>query len=308
MIRRLLYSTLTALALLGAGTAQAQNSGRPAARPAAAKYTIQYRKPGQLNWNTYGSYTTYQSASTTAQNLHRQGYEVHIHTAGTVARVPARPKTANMPVGYTVTPRQAIQVFRWMASQRDIAFRYPTDGCYARAHLMILRMQKAGFKPAKVWSFANGEELYVRTPNIPRGYVTWKYHVAPILRVRLKDGRQRWYVIDPALFKAPATLTYWRKMQIKPGSKHVPYVTLTYVGHAPKDIHGRRLPGSGYWPGHDPKEGLNVHAVKTMRSYKPYEGRNPPRSVSAAPRPTLSSPRLMPGSRNPALAERRRAA
>jgi hypothetical protein len=148
---------------------------------------------------------------------------------------------------------------------------------------MIRRLQRRGLRPAKVWSFENGEPLFVRTAHHPRGYVTWRYHVAPALRVRLASGKQFWVVLDPALFKGPATVLRWREAQRRPGSHNEPYVTLSRPGQAPVDQHGHRLPGTGYWPGMDPHEGLDAHALKVMRLYKPYQDRLPPRTLTDLP-------------------------
>jgi hypothetical protein len=172
---------------------------------------------------------------------------------------------------------KARQVFQSMAGQRDISFAYPADGCYARAHLMVRRMQRIyKITPYKVWSFANGESLYVRTPNIPSGHVTWKYHVAPAVWVRLPGGKERWYVIDPSMFHGPVTLTAWKNGQRRPGSRREPYTTVTRLGVAPVTPTGKRLPGSGYWTGSDPREGLDHHANRMMAAFKPLEGRMPP--------------------------------
>jgi hypothetical protein len=55
---------------------------------------------------------------------------------------------------------------------------------------------------------------------------------------------------------------------------------------------------------------VSAHAVKIMRSYKPFEGRNPPRRVTRAPagRPTLPSLSGSPRSLAFGPGERRRAA
>jgi hypothetical protein len=182
----------------------------------------------------------------------------------------------------TITTKQLASIFSWAARQKDIAYRYPVDGCYARAHLLITRMEKAGYKPYKVWSMENGEPLYARTKNHPKGYVTWKYHVAPIVRVRFTDDKQAWFVIDPSLFSQPVKISTWRKAQQKPGSKRVPYVTVSRLGKAPLNRQHKRLAGSGYWPGSDPPEGLDAHARRTMKRYKLYEGKLLPRSVTAS--------------------------
>lgn len=282
MIRKLALAALTALAVLSASPARA---AKPAEGAAVVKghYSISYRKSSTGPWKQFGKYDDPDLCQAVARKLYAKGYEVHIHTSVTLTRTPERPRTGTLAASRTVTPQKCVEVFNWMARQGDIAFRFPTDGCYARAHLMVRRMQHNGFHPAKVWSFENGDPLYVRTPNHPRGYVTWKYHVAPVLRVRFQDGKQRWYVIDPSMFKKPVTIVAWRDAQKKPGSRYTPYVTLTWPGTAPKDKNGRKLPGSGYWPGFDPKEGADAHALKTMRAYKPYEGKMPPKALTAAP-------------------------
>lgn len=293
MFQRVLLCAIVALNLAALPVA-AQPGGRPGAAAApkarATSYAVYYRRAGTIAWNQYRTYRTSQDATAAARDLYQKGWEVEIHTRVTLTRVPPRPKSGILPSHQTVTLAQAHQAFRLMAAQRDIAFRYPADGCYARAHLMVRRMQTRGLSPFKVWTFANGDSLYVRTPNHPKGFVQWRYHVAPVLRVRLQNNQQRWYVIDPAMFKAPVPIATWKNAQKRPGSRYDPYVTLTRLGTAPVDATHKRLPGTGYWPGHDPREGLDAHAVKTMRLYKPYEGRLPPRTTAkAAPvvRPAL---------------------
>jgi hypothetical protein len=263
MPRRALCCALTALALL-----------LPAQAPAATtSYAVSYRKPGADGWTQDRHHRTPEEAASAARALDQKGLEVQVLPRFTMTRLPDRPRTGTLPAGETVTPRQAAEVFRWLAGMRDIAFRYPADGCYARAHLMVRRMQGRGLAPAKVWSFANGgETLLARTPYAPKGYVEWGYHVAPVLRVRLGNGQQRWYVMDPSMFRGPVPVARWKGAQKRPNARYEPYVTITRVGQAPRDPRGARLPGSGYWPGHDPRD-LDQHAVATMRRYKPREGR-----------------------------------
>jgi hypothetical protein len=244
-------------------------------------YAVQYRRAGVDAWTNYKTFSRYEDAVAAAQKLHKNGFETQLEAKTALLKVPA-PKTFKLPESETVTLRMVGALFTWMANQRDIAFRYPTDGCYARAHLMMRRLQKAGYKPCKVWSFQNGEPLYARTKNHPNGFVTWKYHVAPLLRVRFENGSQRWYVIDPSLFGKPVTIAKWRDGQKRPGSKYSPYVALSRSGHAPLDINRRRLPGTGYWPALDPREGADRHALETMKRYKPREGRTPPTRTASA--------------------------
>jgi hypothetical protein len=219
-----------------------------------------------------------------------------------IPKVQPRRPTAGLPLGETVTYKKSVEVFNWMARQSDIAFRFPVNGCYARAHLMCQRMIRNKFRPRKIWSFPNGETLFARTRNNPKGYVTWRYHVAPVLRVRLDASAktQRWYVIDPSLFTRPVTVAQWERAQMRTKVSSKPFLTITRIGEAPTGIDRKRKPGSGYWPGPDPPGGPDAHAVATMRKYKPWQGKEPPPAKSAvrhrsAPTPTRSAERRVSG-------------
>jgi hypothetical protein len=305
MFRRVLSCALVVLVLaVGAQPAVAQSAAAPkSSARVATTYTVHYRKAGTIEWKESRTYPTIAEANGVARRLFDRGFEVQVHSRVTMAKVPARPKTATLPLSETVSEKQLAQIFRWAAGMRDIAFRFPADGCYARAHIMITRLERKGFKPYKVWSFQNGDPLFVRTSNHPSGHVEWRYHVAPLLRVRLANGTQRWFVIDPALFQSPVSITQWRNVQKKPGSQYTPFVTVTRLGQAPKDAKGTQLAGSGYWPGVDPKEGIDAHAAKMMRLYKPFEGRLLPKTVAAG----KTQPRrdVVPQGRKTALASRR---
>jgi hypothetical protein len=292
MYRRVLFFLVLAVTLT-ALPALAQTNGRTGSTPAAASgqknstsYVVHYRKQGSVEWSTYRTYPTAREAIAASRDLHQKGLETEIQARVALKRVPARQPSGQLANSLVVTPKQAWAAYRLMAAQKDIAFKFPADGCYARAHLMVRRLQAKGYKPYKVWTFANGDSLQVRTQNDPRGQVTWRYHVAPIIRVRLKDGRQGWYVIDPALFDRPMSIKGWTKVQKKASSQYEPIVRVTPPGKAPVDAGGKQLPGSGYWPGPDPKVGVDRHAAATMKRYKPLEGKLPPRSVASSASPS----------------------
>jgi uncharacterized Zn-binding protein involved in type VI secretion len=162
-----------------------------------------------------------------------------------------------------LTPDAAAALFAIMAAQPDIAFAYPADGCYARAHLMAQRMQQLGVTPGKVWSFASGQDdpLWVNTPHDPSGSVEWGYHVAPTVPVRGSDGVVRDMVMDPSLFDHPVSIDQWRDAQ----HDH-PDIEQTALGQPPPGS-----PGSGYWPADDPAEGADENAHDTMRDYKAHQ-------------------------------------
>lgn len=98
--------------------------------------------------------------------------------------------------------------------KRRISWLYPDDGCYSRAASVLKdlfgplgNMVNRYERPSKVFAFGS---LCVNTANHPEGYVSWWYHVAPVVR----DVRSKYvYVIDPAVnpYK-PVNIDDWMKM------------------------------------------------------------------------------------------------
>ncbi len=274
MRHRRFLSGLLVLALLGAAALLTLQPPDARAQAGAVHYAVDIHGPGRP-FHLLGYFSTRAAAERAAHYVreHRH-FTTRIRVIrGPLPRITPRRPSGLMPTSITVTPTQARQMFSLMARQSDIDFRYPIDGCYARAELMIERMRQRRLHPYRVWSVAHGEPLYVRTRNVRAGYVQWGYHVAPILRVRLEPSRQQWWVIDPSLFSHPVTIQTWENIQRRTSSSPMPYITLTRVGDAPVWVDGRRKPGTGYWPGADPPQGLHRHAVETMRRYKALEGR-----------------------------------
>jgi hypothetical protein len=270
------------LLVLGVLTITAPVAAKPPAKKAGTT-SVHFRTKGKAAWNLFGVYASQASAKSIREHLIKHGFEVQLRASALpIPKVPPRKPTGMLPTSSTVTYSEAVKVFRLMAGQKDIAFRFPIDGCYARAELMIERLRKKRLHPYRVWSVANGEPLYARTKNNPHGHVTWGYHVAPVLRVRFGKASQRWYVIDPSLFTRPVTIDQWEGAQMRTKKSHKPYITVTRIGEAPVWIDHKRRNGTGYWPGSDPKIGLHAHAVATMKRYKPWEGKDPPPGVAAA--------------------------
>ena len=113
-----------------------------------------------------------------------------------------------------------------------IPFRYPDDGCWARAHEMCRLTINMGLSPRKVWiDHSSGHWLHVNTKNSPQCYVEWGWHVAPTLCVRAGFFQTQLMVIDPALFTTPVTEATWKGVQGDPGA------TLTHTG-ADQYAHG----------------------------------------------------------------------
>lgn len=106
---------------------------------------------------------------------------------------------------------QVARLFAEVASQPHIPFRYPEDGCYARAHEMSRILESEGIITGKVFIEGN---LRVETKNSPTGYVEWWYHVAPVLIVD-RHGLQDVAVLDPSIFDRAVTVEEWFQIQTK---------------------------------------------------------------------------------------------
>jgi hypothetical protein len=127
-----------------------------------------------------------------------------------------------------------------------IPFQYVIDGCYARAHKMRkIITEKYGYCCEKVFSFAtdNDDDLAVQANKWGGCCVTWWYHVAPLIRVRIKILSFNFtlaMVIDPGMFDKPVLLSSWLMAQenaacsanarvssysIQPGSAYTPMFT-----------------------------------------------------------------------------------
>jgi hypothetical protein len=81
---------------------------------------------------------------------------------------------------------------------------------------MCRLMLDMGETPEKIWIYATTDSsLSVRTPNNPSCQVSWRYHVAPIVRVSTGSGIQV-YVIDPSMFAEPVPQAVWEYAQRDP--------------------------------------------------------------------------------------------
>jgi len=118
-------------------------------------------------------------------------------------------QSCHLPGPYSITP--------------CIPFQYVPDGCYARAHKMRwIITTKYRYCCEKVFSFANedSDTLAVRANKWGGCCITWWYHVAPLVRVRVKWPRVRKnfsvalaMVIDPSMFDKPVLLSTWLSAQ-----------------------------------------------------------------------------------------------
>ncbi len=129
--------------------------------------------------------------------------------------------------------KKAKQIFDFCAEQschlpgpydisHCIPFQYVRDGCYARAHKMRwIITSRYRYCCEKVFSFANQgvDRLAVRASKWSGCCVTWWYHVAPLIRVRVKLKKlgnvsaTLAMVIDPSMFDKPVLLSSWLAAQ-----------------------------------------------------------------------------------------------
>ena len=104
-----------------------------------------------------------------------------------------------------------------------IPFQYVRDGCYARAHQMRrIITTKYKYCCEKVFSYGNEgqDRLAVKADKWGGCCVTWWYHVAPLVRVRLRVRGLKVkrpialaMVIDPGMFDKPVLLSTWLAAQ-----------------------------------------------------------------------------------------------
>lgn len=124
-----------------------------------------------------------------------------------------------------------------------IPFQYVIDGCYARAHKMRrIITTKYRYCCEKVFSFANqgADTLAVKADKWGGCCVYWWYHVAPLVRVRVKIGKVSVtlaMVIDPGMFDKPVLLSTWLAAQANTGCSANANVSMYSI-----------QPGSAYWP------------------------------------------------------------
>lgn len=128
-----------------------------------------------------------------------------------------------------------------------IPFQYVRDGCYARAHKMRkIITEQYGYCCEKVFSFAipYPNRLALKAGKWGGCCVTWWYHVAPLVRVRIKIKLLSFnldfvlaMVIDPGMFDKPVLLSTWLAAQEDATCWSPAKVTQYSI-----------QPGSAYWP------------------------------------------------------------
>lgn len=109
----------------------------------------------------------------------------------------------------------------------SIPFDYALDGCFARAHKMAFMMEEKGIISAKAFIIGR---LFASTKYGP---VSWRYHVAPVVLVKINDQIKP-YIIDPALFDKAVPYEEWKNL-------------ITGAGNGPGRSRGAVFKGSEYY-------------------------------------------------------------
>ena len=117
-----------------------------------------------------------------------------------------------------ISNKQAQQLFIQLRDLPCIEFNYANNYCEDRAHAMAKIIDGQNITTAKVWIFVKGifknkfpKVLKVEDKNKvnKKGYLGWKYHVAPVVVVN-RQNRLDTLVIDPALCSEPVTINEWQ--------------------------------------------------------------------------------------------------
>lgn len=124
-----------------------------------------------------------------------------------------------------ITMERALEVFGQLASltfensrgeDTQVPYHFPPDGCYARAHLMAQAMEGMGIASEKVFVMSRKADGsggltvpsdYTIAPN--ENSITWRYHVAPVIRVINDAGETVRMVMDPSVSSTPLTVEAW---------------------------------------------------------------------------------------------------
>lgn len=94
--------------------------------------------------------------------------------------------------------------------QEPLAYAYPEEGCYARAHLMAKKLEQWGILSAKLFALGNQyeEALTIKNP-YSLEWNHWLYHVAPIIIVQTGEDSYQPVVLDPSLSARPLSMEEW---------------------------------------------------------------------------------------------------
>lgn len=139
---------------------------------------------------------------------------------------------------------EAKKLFEEFARDKKIPFKYPMEGCYARATAMTKMAEARKIEMGKV--FVEGH-LQVKTSSKKYPIVNWAWHVAPVTYVKEPGGEVRLMVFDPSLFSAPVTLEVFKKKMLFKYDDYKPIIENVYYGSRYQYFRKRFDPNKGTW-------------------------------------------------------------
>ncbi len=110
-----------------------------------------------------------------------------------------------------ISESEAASLFQSFAKNSDIPFKYPYDGCYARATVMAQKAEEKKIIMGKIYV----EGTLIAKSDLPEySIVEWGWHVAPVSYVKKADGKVELQVFDPGLFKGPVSVASWKNKML----------------------------------------------------------------------------------------------
>jgi hypothetical protein len=126
-----------------------------------------------------------------------------------------------------ISSSQANDLFRKFTGNPDIPFKYPIDGCYARATAMAQMAEADKITMGKV--YAEGF-LQAKTDSVAYPIARWGWHVAPVAYVKKVDGKIDLMVFDPSLFNKPVGIDEWKSKMLDKSDGAESKINALYYG------------------------------------------------------------------------------
>lgn len=166
---------------------------------------------------------------------------------------------------------QANRLFQKFAKTKRIPFRYPIDGCYARATEMARIAEQENIHMGKIFVEGN---LQVKTESAMYPTVQWGWHVAPVAYVRSRHGTLTLMVFDPSLFDRPVSVEEWKDKMMHETPDFKPAIQKEYYSSRFQMFRNLRERYKGSWELPD----LEL-VIDTFNRYRPLQDL-PPESDS----------------------------
>ena len=147
-------------------------------------------------------------------------------------------KITNQSINYSINYEQAENLFKEIANNEKISFKYTKDGCHARAHIICFLLSLKKIDAKKIWIAGNIHNPFSQKQD-------WSYHVAVIIYVKNNNSIIEELVIDPALnANKPLTTNEWLQaykaqeailvsFPIQSESYYFKNVVMAYSSHIP---------------------------------------------------------------------------